>query len=163
MLTAESPLRASNCDDSIPEVFLSICNELPDCMEKDAFAEMAGRCGFEYSGDFELIEKVWKSSHKALSRAKLTDSVKTSLSSYVLHPAIIDVCFQSCIPLMQKDGEDDVPALPVGFRRMTLVPVTNGITELYIMATKTSEISYDISLLTDSGEVLLTIEEFRVR
>ena len=159
---ADVSSRASNCDYVVPEVFWYIRNDLPDCIEKDVFTEMAVKCGFQFSGDFQLIEKVWKSSHKALCRVKLTDSVKNSLSKYVLHPAIIDVCFQSCIPLLQKDDEDDAPALPVGFRRLTLIPVTDDIKEFYGLATKTSNISYDLRLLTDSGEVLLIIEDFKV-
>ena len=117
--------------------------------------------GFEYSGDFKLIDKVWRSSDKALCRVKLTESVKGSLGDYVLHPAIIDVCFQSCIPLLATD--DNLKVLPVGVGRVTLAPVTSHIKQLYCISTSTSESSYDMKLLTDSGEVLLIMEEFKVR
>ena len=164
-LTDNPTFERWHIDDSVPEALQDIRNELLECIEKEVFLEMTRRCGFEYSGDFILIDKIWRSSNKVLCRLKLTESVKESLDNYVLHPAITDVCFQSCIALLPTDDkhfQKEAQFFPVGVRQVTLIPPKGSIKELYCITSAISENSYDTKLLTDSGEVLVLMEEYKV-
>ena len=166
-LTVDPRREKDRCIDSAPYRIQEIQNDLNDSIiQKEAFLEMARKCGFEYTGDFTLIERVWKSSDSALCKVELTEEVKRSLGSYVLHPAIIDVCFQSCIALLDVNDEsfqDDVQVFPVGVRRVTLIPPLNDVAQLYCLTSAVSKDTYNMELLTDSGEALLVMEEFKVK
>jgi NADPH:quinone reductase-like Zn-dependent oxidoreductase len=63
---------------------------------------------FAYGPQFSLITETWCSETEALCSVVLTEEICSSLASYVVHPAIIDACFQSLF-LLKNSVEKPVP------------------------------------------------------
>ena len=63
---------------------------------------------FAYGPQFSLITETWCSETEALCSVVLTDEIHSSLAAYVVHPAIIDACFQSLF-LLKNSVEKPVP------------------------------------------------------
>ena len=81
-------------------------------MDAEAFKKLASKSGFQFGECFSLIEHAWSAENKALVRLKIPKAIAEDLSSYVIHPCIIDASLQSCIAIGSTDPERNV--IPIG-------------------------------------------------
>ncbi|OBG68175.1 type I polyketide synthase [Mycobacterium sp. E735] len=100
-----------------------------------------------------------------LAEVALPGAIRSQQSGYVIHPALLDACFQSVVvhPVVQQAGAGGL-LLPVGVRRLrSHAPARNA---QYCLARVTSsgpgECEADIDVLDQSGAVLLTVEGLRL-
>ena len=134
-------------------------------MPMEQFKEITERYGFNYGPNFWIIKQIWRGDNEGLCLVDISGSpaIQKEAGDYVIHPSILDTCLQSCfVPLGNLETED-TSIVPVGFKRISLcnMPCT---TQLYCHVTvDTSEFGkFDVSLMSPSGNVLLTMSEFRI-
>ena len=90
-------------------------------------------------------------------------NIQAEAESHVVHPSILDACLQSCFVPLGNSLTDDKSIVPVGFKSITLndVPSTNQL-YCHVTADATEFGRFDVSLMSPSGNVLLTMCEFRI-
>ena len=130
-------------------------------MPMGRFREVTEKYGFKYGPTFSIIEDIWERDNEGLCRVELNMAAK--IGHYVVHPSILDACLQSCFIPLGSLLTDDKSIVPVGFKSITLndVPSTNQL-YCHVVADVTEFGKFDVTLMSPSGKVLLTMSEFRV-
>ena len=129
--------------------------------------QLTQKYGFDFGKSFSLIKKTWYCENNGLALVDIGDSplVQAESKDFIVHPSILDACLQSCLLSRVNREIDDlaVAPLPFALKSITLsdVPYT---AQLYCHVSEhLSDIGrYDITLMSPSGNVLLTMSEFRV-
>ena len=129
--------------------------------------QLTQKYGFDFGKSFSLIKKTWYCENNGLALVDIGDSplVQAESKDFIIHPSILDACLQSCLLSRVNRKIDDlaVAPLPFALKSVTLsdVPYT---AQLYCHVSEhLSDIGrYDITLMSPSGNVLLTMSEFRV-
>ena len=129
--------------------------------------QLTQKYGFDFGKSFSLIKKTWYCENNGLALVDIGDSplVQAESKDFIIHPSILDACLQSCLLSRVNRKIDDlaVAPLPFALKSITLsdVPYT---AQLYCHVSEhLSDIGrYDITLMSPSGNVLLTMSEFRV-
>lgn len=100
-------------------------NVLPDAIELDAARHyrLADRMGLNYGPAFRGLERTWVSGQELLARLETPISIQSDLDRHILHPALLDVCFQSLLDIFHADIEAGKGA--------TLLPVRVGRLRFY--------------------------------
>jgi acyl transferase domain-containing protein/NADPH:quinone reductase-like Zn-dependent oxidoreductase/acyl carrier protein len=77
----------------------------PDAVAVDGGTHyrMARSLGLEYGPAFQSLDRAWVRDHELLARLAVPETVQAGARDYVLHPAVLDVCFQSLLDLFQDD------------------------------------------------------------
>ena len=63
------------------------------------------KLGFAFGSQFDLITEAWSNGVEALSLICPTEEIIKEASAYVMHPTIIDACFQSMLLLKEMEGK----------------------------------------------------------
>ncbi|MCP4702829.1 MAG: SDR family NAD(P)-dependent oxidoreductase [Gammaproteobacteria bacterium] len=116
--------------------------------------------GFQYGPLFQSIVQIWSGKGEALCALRVPRKLESEIDDYLIHPAILDACFQSLIAIIDE-GEDTY--LPVYIEKIQLHFHTEF--ELWSHARLTEQTTHhikgDIQLLDDAGNVLVDIQGFR--
>ena len=129
------------------------------------FREITKKYGFNYGPTFSIIKDIWECNNEGLCLVDISESlaIQKETGSYIVHPSILDACLQSCFVPLGSSLTDDKSIVPVGFKSITLndVPSTK---QLYCHVTAdVAEFGrFDVTLMSPSGKVLLTMSDFRV-
>ena len=129
------------------------------------FRELTEKFGFKYGPSFSIIKEIWKCDSEALCLIDIVEAhtIQDQSERYIVHPSILDACLQSCFVTLGTSSMDDKSIVPVGFRRITLndLPSTS---QLYCHLTADlSEFGrFDVTLMSPSGYVFLSMTDFRV-
>ncbi|SFE51876.1 probable biosynthetic protein, Pnap_2097 family [Chitinophaga sp. CF118] len=115
--------------------------------------------GLDYGKSFRGIEKLYYSEEEALSRISLPNE-----DGYILNPGILDSALQTCIGLGFAKG-DQVLSLPFSVREVNIYQDLPKTIWCYARKSKNNKangkvVSYDIDLLNNNGEVLLSFRDF---
>ena len=129
--------------------------------------QLTQKYGFDFGKSFSLIEKTWYCDNNGLALVDIGDSplVQAESKDFIVHPSILDACLQSCLLSRVNRQIDDlaVAPLPFALESITLsdVPSTN---QLYCHVSEDLNYigRYNITLMSPSGKVLLTMSGFRV-
>ena len=132
-------------------------------MTLERFREISETLGFNYGPTFSIIKQIWQRGNEGLCLVDISGSqkIQAEAKDYVIHPCILDACLQSCfIPLGNAVFEDS-SFVPVGFKSITLNDVPST-TQLYchVTADETTFRRFDVTLMSPSGKVFLTINDF---
>ena len=134
-------------------------------MPMGRFREVTEKYGFKYGPTFSIIKEIWECDNEGLCRVEVSASLNMAAKpgNYVVHPSILDACLQSCFVPLTSSLTDDKSIVPVGFKSITLndVPTTNQL-YCHVVADVTEFGKFDVTLMSPSGKVLLTMTEFRV-
>ena len=134
-------------------------------MPIEGFRELTQKYGFQYGSAYSIIKQTWYREHEGLCLIDIHESpiVQSESENYVVHPSILDACLQSCFIPLGISSADEKSVLPVAFEGITLynVPNTN---QLYCHVVEDAKEfgKFDITLISPSGRVLLTMREFRI-
>ena len=134
-------------------------------MTIERFKEITEKHGFSYGPNFKIIKQIWQGENEGVCLVDINGSptIQKEASDYVIHPSILDACLQSCFVLLGNRATEDISVVPVGFKSITLsdVPSTN---QLYCHVTEdaTKFGRFDVTLMSPSGKVLLTMNELRI-
>ncbi|WP_226294048.1 SDR family NAD(P)-dependent oxidoreductase [Aquimarina algicola] len=118
--------------------------------------------GLNYGASFQGIEKLWYNDSIALSKIELPSD-----SNYILQPGIMDSALQTCILLEMGTKNDSTLAVPFSVKEVNIYG--NVLEASWCRARKknrnnknTSTSSYDIDLISNTGEVLLSFIGFMI-
>ena len=134
-------------------------------MPMERFREITEKFGFNYGPTYSVIKQIWQCNNEGLCLVDISESleIQTESADYVIHPSILDACLQSCFVPLGISLTNDKSIVPVGFKSITLndVPTSN---QLYCHVTADANDfgKFDVSLMSPSGNVLLTMCEFRI-
>ena len=112
----------------------------------------------EYGPAFQGIERVRTGEREALGRLRLGAEVEPELETYVLHPTILDSCFQVLASIPIKGTY-----LPVGAGGLRVYgrAGTASWCHALLLEHSASRLRGDIRLFDDSGELLAEVHDFR--
>ncbi|ORB60313.1 SDR family NAD(P)-dependent oxidoreductase, partial [Mycolicibacterium tusciae] len=100
-----------------------------------------------------------------LAEVALPRDLRSQQDAYVVHPALLDACFQSVAahPDVQALG-GELLALPLGVRRLRAYGVGHGAHYCYTRVTKSdsSGVEADLDVLDEHGTVLLAVQGLRL-
>ena len=134
-------------------------------MPMEKFREITEKYGFNYGPTFSIIKAIWERDNEGLCLVDISEAltIQEETERYVVHPSILDACLQSCFIPLRSSLTDDKSIVPVGFKSITLndVPSTS---QLYCHVTAdVSEFGrFDVRLMSPSGNILLSMSDFRV-
>lgn len=115
---------------------------------------------FHYGPEFSLITETWSDDTEALCTITLTEEINRTSASYVVHPSIIDACFQSFFLLKRPEEK------PVPYRLENITIRQRNFTKLMFCHVKAIEKetgqTYDIVLMDCMGTVVLIMKGFLV-
>jgi acyl transferase domain-containing protein/SAM-dependent methyltransferase len=83
----------------------------------DVLNQVRSKYGFESGGEFQGIEKLWRTEEQTLGQVRLPNDLLDELSKYSFHPALLDACFQTLMAIVPQDDEgnpDDQVYLATG-------------------------------------------------
>jgi len=100
-----------------------------------------------------------------LAEVALPGQIRSHQHAYVVHPALLDACFQSVAarPEVQALG-DDMPVLPLGIRRLRCDGAARAARYCYTRVTTagTAGVEADLEILDEHGAVLLAVQGLRL-
>jgi acyl transferase domain-containing protein/acyl carrier protein len=136
-------------------------------LDGKTYYEQLEHLGIQFGPAFRGILELWCGKNKALGRLGIPNITKTEPGDYVLHPVLLDAAFQSlgaALPI----GKDQPAYLMVGFERFVLYGNLNStqwaLGEIRSGISGISDVLIgDITLLTDSGEILGQIMGLRLK
>lgn len=132
-------------------------------MTLERFREMSEKLGFNYGPSFSIIKQIWQRGNEGLCLVDISGSqiIQAEAEGYVIHPCILDACLQSCFIPLGNAVIEYTSFVPVSFKSVTLNDVPST-TQLYchVTADVNTFRRFDVTLMSPSGKVLLTINDF---
>lgn len=132
-------------------------------MTLERFREMSEKLGFNYGPSFSIIKQIWQRGNEGLCLLDISGSqiIQAEAEGYVIHPCILDACLQSCFIPLGNAVIDYTSFVPVSFKSVTLNDVPST-TQLYchVTADVNTFRRFDVTLMSPSGKVFLTINDF---
>jgi NADP-dependent 3-hydroxy acid dehydrogenase YdfG/NRPS condensation-like uncharacterized protein/aryl carrier-like protein len=130
-----------------------------------AFYSRAAAAQIELGPSFRWLAKAWQSADRGapetLAKVAMPDGVPT-LNGYVVHPGLLDACFQM-VGVAQQGSDDAQPTLlPFAAEAVQLCGAISG-QEWWCHARQTADAKWDIQLLNLRGEPLLNVKNYEVR
>ncbi|GAX59141.1 beta-ketoacyl synthase [Candidatus Scalindua japonica] len=126
--------------------------------------------GISYGTGFQCIEEIRSNGREALSRIKIPEVVKSGVGDYVLHPSLMDGALQSVMGLAEDDEAFQSGFyLPFALGGVEIIrPLTESCYAYVTIGDGDKKAGfgvkrYDISILDESGEVLVRLKGFSVR
>lgn len=74
-------------------------------IDKEACYRQFCKLGLEYGETFRGIEKLWQGGNEALAQVRIPDDVQLQMSNYLIHPAVLDLCFQVLAAALPFDND----------------------------------------------------------
>ncbi|MEM7125068.1 MAG: SDR family NAD(P)-dependent oxidoreductase [Chloroflexota bacterium] len=141
------------------------CDQPVDVAEFYHIVEMAK---IEFGPNFRWVENAWfredGETEEVLGKLVLPDSLQ-STTGHLIHPGLLDACFQVTGMIGPRDGIDDAngtTALPFAIKRMQLFQSMHGDT-WWCYVCQCEPHKYDIHLLCEQGEPIAFIQGYEVR
>ena len=132
-------------------------------MTVERFREITEKLGFNYGTTFSVIKEIWQRDNEGLCLIDISGlpKIQTEAKDYVVHPCVIDACLQSCFVPIGNFVTGDTSFVPVGFKSIILndVPSTSQL-YCHVTADMTTFGRFHVTLMSPSGRVLLTINDF---
>ncbi|UXY16151.1 SDR family NAD(P)-dependent oxidoreductase [Chitiniphilus purpureus] len=130
------------------------------------YRQLAG-LGLHYGPAFQSIEALHVGEGFALSRLRLPALLQPGFEQYVLHPCLIDGALQTVLG-MAAGADPDTAYLPFALDRVHILRPLPQACYAWVTPVGTQSMApqlrqFDIRLLSDSGEVLVKLENFCVR
>ncbi|HIJ54486.1 MAG TPA: SDR family NAD(P)-dependent oxidoreductase, partial [Deltaproteobacteria bacterium] len=134
-------------------------------LNRDDCYRMFRSAGLDYGPGFRVVEKIFLTGKKALSRWVLPEAYRESRGMFVLHPAIMDGALQTVLGLMGQVASE-TPYLPytigevkwfrpLGYQGYALAG--------YAGNPGSGELTFDIDLLDETGAVAVGMKDFTTR
>ena len=99
-----------------------------------------------------------------LAEVRLPGPIRTQQSAYVVHPALLDACFQSVAAHPAVAAAGDGILLPLSVRRLRVCGPTRNAQYCYarVEAADGAQFEADLDLLDESGTVLMAVRGLRI-
>jgi hypothetical protein len=111
------------------------------------------------------MQELYVGSGFALSRLSLAEELKDDFDQYILHPCIIDGALQTVIGIA-RGAESDTPYLPFALGEVEILRPLTQTCYAYVEhaasdSTSSDVKQFNIRLLSESGDVLVKLNNFR--
>jgi myxalamid-type polyketide synthase MxaB len=126
----------------------------------DVEALLAGLEGIEFGPSFRWIDALWSGPRETLARLRLPDSVGET-GGYLLHPGLLDACFQTAGATLHGDEESDV-LLPFRVQSLEVAGAAAG-TAWWCHARQVADLAWDFELFDASGATVARARGFEMR
>lgn len=150
---------------------------IPECISqctaiqsKVQFYQMMKERGFIYGETFQTIQEIWCSEKQAVGKIELSDISKMVFAECILQPYIIDAAFQAVNGItLKQEVYTGKQFLPFGIERC--VWYGDSLVKGYVCVELKedsfredgSEITFDIKVLDETGQVNVQIDGFTLR
>ena len=117
------------------------------------------KAGFKFGPQFDLITKAWSCGDEALCVIRPTKEIDNEAPAYVIHPSIIDACFQSMLLLKGVEGK----LVPRRITHVTMVQKPTSTDQFYIhtkLVESEKAPTYNITLMDIYARPVMIIEKF---
>lgn len=132
---------------------------------EDCYRRLEGY-GFRYGPSFRSVQEMHVGADFALSRLVLHESLRGDFEQYLLHPALIDGALQT-VAGVASGGEEGTPYLPFAIDALEILRPLRESCYAYVEAAAAGANpdirQFNIRLLSESGEVLVRLDNFYVR
>ena len=124
--------------------------------------------GFRYGGPFRGLEQVWAGDAEALARVGFPADLTLPVDAYLVHPALLDACFQVLVAAASAGRETATPTaplFPVALRRVVFHrhPGERFWTHVTVQRADDGILEGDVSLLDDDGRVAIACFGLRLK
>ena len=126
---------------------------------KDDFEKEREKVGFAFGPQFDLITEAWSNDVEALCLIRPTEEIIKEASAYVIHPSIIDACFQSMLLLKGPEGK----FVPRKITHVTMMQKTKCADQFYVhskIVDSEKTPTYNITLMDRYARPMMIIERF---
>ncbi len=121
--------------------------------------------GLEYGPLFQGIKSLYTGNHKAIGNIKLDVALNGDLENYLLHPSILDACFQVFLGVLEFAEDVEAPGmyLPVFIDELRFYnkPGNDSWCHAKIYEQSPIHIKGDIQLFDTMGNILVEIKGFK--
>ncbi|HEY3061300.1 MAG TPA: polyketide synthase dehydratase domain-containing protein, partial [Chloroflexota bacterium] len=113
--------------------------------------------GLDYGPPFQRIQELWVGDGEALARVRVPTESGAGRSAYLIHPAVLDACFQTLGATVRGAEDGNGVWLPVALERLRVLSKPEGDVRVHAVAHPADEgtISADIRAFDTSGRVLI--------
>ena len=142
------------------ESILQRCQE--EVAGEDLYAALK-ETGLEFGPAFQGMERIWRGDGEALGLINLTEPAVAEAPRYLIHPALLDACFQVVSATLPLDREDAALFLPTQIERIRLhrTPPSRLWSHVRLRKRQARAIEADFDICDDAGELVLEIRGFR--
>ena len=130
------------------------------------FYEQLAESGFLYGPLFQGIDQILQNENEVLATLNVPLAISAEATHYQIHPALLDVCFQSiAVAILHRSaGHSDDLYLPVELGRMRIIGPPDLGVYIYskinqVEASAGERFSADIQLLDQNGHLLVDINQ----
>jgi amino acid adenylation domain-containing protein len=139
----------------------------PVHFESARFYQQLRSEGHEFGPAFQGVDTIWRENGQVLGMIKIPEAAG-SHSDYLLHPSLLDSCFQiirGFRDITNADAADATLALPIGISRLRYYRRPSATVFSRAVATndKPAEIAADLTIVDDTGEIVATMSGFCCR
>ncbi|MEL7224051.1 MAG: acyltransferase domain-containing protein, partial [Cyanobacteria bacterium J06576_12] len=159
-LSTELHDAGTNCID-LKQLQASCAVEIPavECYERLQLQ------GVTYGSSFRAIQITYVGENQVLSRLQLPKNLLPTLSTYSLHPVLLDACLQSIAAIFIEES-DSKTYLPAAIAQTQIHVSQIDADELWShvkVTQKDSWLTADIQLISLSGELLVSLKNLRLQ
>ena len=135
-------------------------------VDHDTHYRLTSALGLDYGPSFQGLDCCWIQGHTLQVKLGVPAAVQEAVEQYLIHPALLDVCFQSLVDFFQEDIEagQGVPFLPVKVGRLRLygnTPIAHF--RVYLRRRGSRSLVADFELLDAAGRIIATLAACRFR
>ena len=142
--------------------------EPPAHFERTRFYRELRQEGHEFGPAFQGVETIWRERGQVLGRIGLPQAAGSG-SEYLLHPSVLDSCFQVIRGFRDFDGKEEhshTLALPIAIKRLRFFRKPGPAVYSRAVAVEEDDgenIVADISIIDEAGRLVALIEGFTCR
>lgn len=135
-------------------------------IDRDTHYWLAETLGLEYGPSFRGLERAEVQGQTLRATLALPPAVEESASQYLIHPALLDVCFQSLVDFFRDDigAGQGVPLLPIKIGRLSFYTDTSIVRfRTCVRRRSARSVLADFELLDAAGQIVAVLVSCRFR
>lgn len=134
-----------------------------DAKSRDEFYQLMAARELSYGPAFQVLGQTWRTEDQAVAEVELPDSVVSLLGQYMLHPALLDGCFQAAaliVPFESDGSYSPFTYMPVAVDQLRVHRAPTE--DMQILARRTSPTESTPSPESVVGDLVLADREGNV-
>ncbi|WP_327117879.1 type I polyketide synthase [Nocardia sp. NBC_01730] len=117
--------------------------------------------GFDYGPAFQGVTAMWTRGEQAFAEVSLDESASGSVSTFGIHPALLDACLHAAIDGLTSDLPPGQLPLPFSFAGVRLWRPGVGAVRARVVRDDSGQVGIDV--VDDTGSIVLTIDAVAAR
>ena len=129
----------------------------------EEFYSHASQRGLGYGPNFQSVMGVMQQQTGILSKIKLSDELIPQTAKYLLHPVLLDACFQTLLTALPASNQDTY--LPTSVEAIEKYEAPSFDHEFWCYVVPTVEkdrVTGDIHLFDENGQMILSARQFQL-